>query len=346
LLISGGAGKAALDVLEGAPENQKTRREVIEQRTWALISLGNYAEARKSIDQGLAGSRSEEVLLQDAVWKIESKHNSEARQALHEALLKSPEDLRALELLVHSYAVENQTATAAKELRAYAAQHPKSAEIQQYLGTVLLQAGDRTTARQAFNAARAINPEFIPAALSLAQVDLLESNWAPARAELSAILAKKGDTPVAHQWMGMLEYSTGNPTAAVAEFRKVIEGQPENVTALNNLAFILAENANKADEALQYAQKAKELQPDNPEVDDTLGWVLYRKGVYASAVSYLERAVAKQSTAVRQFHLAMAYYMAGQQNRGRTVLESALRVNSKVPEAQMAQKLFGAPSRQ
>ena len=47
--------------------------------------------------------------------------------------------------------------------------------------------------------------------------------------------------------------------------------------ALNGLAYLLAETR-QPDEAIKYAQKAKELAPDSPAVDDTLGWTYFQKG--------------------------------------------------------------------
>src|SRR5262249_11849374 len=144
--------------------------------------------------------------------------------------------------------------------------------------------------------------------MSLAQIDLTQANWSDARQELTAILAKNGDNPLARKWMGMLEVSTGNHAAAISSFRKVIESDPNNAVALSNLAYLLVENGNQTEEPLKYAQKAKELEPDNPEFEDTLGWVLYRRGVYSVAVKHLEMAASKQAAALHLYHLAMAYH--------------------------------------
>ena len=70
--------------------------------------------------------------------------------------------------------------------------------------------------------------------------------------------------------------------------------------------------------------------------------MLYRKGVYDVAVRHLESAVSKKSTALRNYHLAMAYYKAGKQERGRAALTAALRADSSLPEAKIAQEMFRA----
>jgi hypothetical protein len=51
-----------------------------------------------------------------------------------------------------------------------------------------------------------------------------------------------------------------------------------------------------------------------------MGWIYYRKGFYNTAVSYLKKAVAQQSTPRRQFHLALCYLKSGQQELGQKEL--------------------------
>ena len=49
--------------------------------------------------------------------------------------------------------------------------------------------------------------------------------------------------------------------------------------AANNLAWVLAAHGGDKDKALALAQIATELVPEDPHVSDTLGWILYRRGV-------------------------------------------------------------------
>ena len=60
-----------------------------------------------------------------------------------------------------------------------------------------------------------------------------------------------------------------------------------NLFALNNLAYALA--MADPDEASKLAQRAAELAPDNATVQDTLGWVYYRKGNYTMALTTSRR---------------------------------------------------------
>jgi Tfp pilus assembly protein PilF len=108
----------------------------------------------------------------------------------------------------------------------------------------------------------------------------------------------------------------------VASYRSVLNIDPSNLIALNNLSYALARE--NPDEALTLAQHAAEIAPDSPTVQDTLGWIYYRKGLYSMAVRYLETAVNKDATPQRQFHLGVSYLKAGNQAAGQKIVREAL----------------------
>jgi tetratricopeptide (TPR) repeat protein len=144
-------------------------------------------------------------------------------------------------------------------------------------------------------------------------------------------------------WSGVVAELTGDQKAAMAAYRKVLESNPDEAQALNNLAYLLAEQGNNIDEALKYAQRAVELAPERPAYCDTLGWILYRKGLYSLAIQYLEKADSNSKSVVSKYHLAMAYAKGGDRKRGQTTLAAALKVNPNVPEAQVARNVIGMP---
>jgi tetratricopeptide (TPR) repeat protein len=338
--------KGALALLDAAPESQRTSVPVVVQRNWVLWAMGDMAQMRKGIDAGLAEVRSADLLLQDGVWKLRSGGNpAGARASLEEALKVDPRDVRALSALRQSYDLQKQTGQAVEKVKEYAAQEPRSAPVQNFLGALLLTRGDRAGARTAFQAAKTADPHSVEADFSLVQVNLVEGKFDDAKRGLQAMISADATNTNAHLWLGNVESTRGDYQAAMEQFRTVLAARPDDPEALNNLAYLLAEHANQTTEALKYAQRAKELVPDSAEYSDTLGWVLYRQGLYPMAVKELERATAKQSSVTSQYHLAMAYAKAGDWNRGRAVLKTALERNPKLPEAQLArQVLDAAPS--
>ena len=337
--------KGALDLLNSAPASQGTLVPIVVQRNWALWALGDMAQMRKGIDGGLAEVRSPDLLLQDALWKLRSGRNpSEARTSLEEALKIDPTDIRALSALEQSYELQKQTAQALEKVKEFAAQEPKSAPVQQFLGTLLFARGDRTGARKAFEAAKQDDPHSVQVDFSLIQADVADGKLNDAQQKLQAVLSSEPTNAKAHLWMSNLAITNGDRQNALAQLRMVIASSPDTPQALNNLAYLLAEDSNQRTEALKYAQKAKELAPDMPAYSDTLGWILYQQGLYTAAIREFESATAKGPDATWEYHLAMAYAKAGDSKRAHTVLETALKQNPKLPEARIAQQVVGTVS--
>ena len=53
---------------------------------------------------------------------------------------------------------------------------------------------------------------------------------------------------------------------------------PLNADALNSLSYMLAERGMRLPEAVDLAQRAVKIEPDNPSYLDTLGWALFKQG--------------------------------------------------------------------
>ena len=113
----------------------------------------------------------------------------------------------------------------------------------------------------------------------------------------------------------------------------------------NNLAFIYAEEGTNLDVALQLASSAKQQLPDNAEVDDTLGWVYYKKDFARMAVGPLEESLKKKpDNADILYHLGLTYAKIGEKSKAREALERALKLNPQLVGAAMARQTLVAVS--
>jgi tetratricopeptide (TPR) repeat protein len=339
--ITSKLGKEALEVLDHAPDSQKSLTAMLLKRNWALWTVGDLAGMRKGIDVGLSRQRSPEFLLQDGLVKLSTGNVSGARSALEEALKLNPADVRAMSALTVAYKKENHDSLALQKVKEYASRQPNSAPVQEFLGVLLMVNGDRQEARTAFNAALAVDPKYVRANMALIQVEVAEGKWDSAEKRLSDLVSSDGTNAVTRRWLGNVKATKGDYKSAIEEYRQAVALDPDNAESLNNLAYLLAEFGNQTNEALKYAQKAKELAPDNPGYSDTLGWILYHKGLYPSAVAELERAASQGGNASWKFHLAMAYAKVGDLKRGRGALQSGLRENPYLPEAKLAREMLG-----
>jgi tetratricopeptide (TPR) repeat protein len=343
LLLADRGALPSLQLLDETPKNQSGTVAVSVQRNWALLALGQKTEARKGIDQVLATAKVPEALVQDATLRLDQKDYTGARASAEEALKANPEEVRALNVLVGTYAAQKQFQAGVQKAREYAQRQAASAPVQQFLGQLLTTAGDRTGARKAYEAAKAAKPDLLFVDLALAEIDTNEGKGDEARRRLTAALSSHPRNVAAGLLFAQLEAKEGKTTAAIEQYRKVLAVDDKNTFALNGLAYQLTE-IGQPDEAIKYAQKAKEVAPDSAAVDDTLGWTYFRKGMYALAVTHLEGAVAREGAAVQKYHLAMAYLKIGNPKLGRQTFEAALKMDPKLPEAQVVRQLLRTTS--
>ena len=307
---------ASLQILAEAPAPQQETQEWMIARNWAFWATNDLSGMRKGIDAGLGKGSSPDLFLQDGLWKLRNGKPAEARLAVERELQFVPGDVRGLRALQLCYSAQHAIPAGIIALKKYVASVPKAEPAQEYLATVLLANGDRDGARSAFQAAEVADPSQIGPELGLAKLDYKERKAADAQKRLTALLAKDRDNPTVRKWLAVMEEAQGDKSGAIKNLQQVADADPRDAQAANNLAYLLSEYSNDQDSALKYAQRAVELAPDKPAYSDTLGWVLYHKGLYPTAITYLEKAVAAQNLPVWKYHLAMAYAKAGDSSRG------------------------------
>ena len=86
-------------------------------------------------------------------------------------------------------------------------------------------------------------------------------------------------------------YELGGRLAdAEKEFRRLLSEDPLNANAMNSLSYMFADRGLRLPEAVELAQRAVKIEPDNPAYLDTLGWALFKSGKTDEADAALSRA--------------------------------------------------------
>jgi tetratricopeptide (TPR) repeat protein len=113
-----------------------------------------------------------------------------------------------------------------------------------------------------------------------------------------------------------------------------------HVPALNNLAFLYAEDGQNVAKALQLATKAYILAPRNGLVVDTLGYVLLRNNNTEEAMKVLKKALelVPDNPSI-YYHLALAFAENGEKARALENLRRALTLGE-FPEEAKARRLM------
>jgi predicted Zn-dependent protease len=114
-----------------------------------------------------------------------------------------------------------------------------------------------------------------------------------------------------------------------------IEQDPKRrAIALNNLAYIKAEEGTDLDAALSMAQQAVQAMPDSEDIADTLGWVYIKKNLSVEAIRIFKGLVDKRpENPMYRMHYGMALIQTGDKPAARRELEAALRNRPSKDEA-------------
>jgi Tfp pilus assembly protein PilF len=218
---------------------------------------------------------------------------------------------------------------------------PKSAAVQQILAMVHQRRGQLAEAEAAYRTAAQLDPRHLPARLELGRIYGSTGRPDQSLAEAEAVLRVDPRNVEAWHLSGMARLAKGDAAKAQEDFKKALDINPRFGPAANNLAWLYSERGGNAEEALRLAQVAKEVAPDDPYVSDTLGWVLYKRGVYQRALNLLKESAAKlPDSASVQFHLGMAYYKAGDKTAARQALGKALQLNTGFEGADEARRVL------
>ena len=174
--------------------------------------------------------------------------------------------------------------------------------------------------------------------------------------KLHASLGQAGKGKVADtrlsQWLK--EHPTDEPTrmyqagiylagkqnkAAIEQYQAVLQQNSKNIPALNNLAWLYQQE--KDPRALEYAEKANQLAPDNPAVLDTLGWMLVEQGNTTRGLPLLQKAAsaAPEAASIR-YHLVLGLVKSGDKAKARKELEQLLATGKTFPQIEEAKTLL------
>jgi len=125
---------------------------------------------------------------------------------------------------------------------------------------------------------------------------------------------------------------------AEVTLKHVLDVQPNNVPALNNLAWIYQQKGDT--KAQDLAHKAYLLSP-TPQVADTLGWILTTQGKPDVALMLLRQASSQLLTdGTVQFHYASALNAVGKKDEAVSVLRPIVLGNAVFDEKLAAKRLF------
>jgi len=215
---------------------------------------------------------------------------------------------------------------------------PEDSEVWALAGAVALLQSRFENAVALFGRLYARDPTSTTA-LKLAFVQQRAGDEEGSRATLEHRLERVPDDSDARIVLANKLLYIGEFDQARAHYAQIILLRPNNVVALNNLAWV-GMRLGQPDTAL-YAQRAILLAPDDPRILDTYGLVLLEQEDVDEAVRVLRRAAKGEPNSLEiHAHLARALARQGHDSEAREILRRILSEKAEFPERNNAEDLL------
>lgn len=227
--------------------------------------------------------------------------------------------------LVQAYLAARRFARADELAREALARRPGQPRLMRLRALALLKGGDPAAATRLLEDGVAAYPESRDHLVALADLYTEQKRVGEAVGLLERARTLAGDDDVLALRLASAYEAGGRLADAEGEYRRMLARDPLNASAMNSLGYMLADRGLRLPEALDLAERAVRIEPDNPAYLDTLGWALYKLGRASEAVAPLERAAAALAgSSVVQDHLGDALARVGKTAAAIAAWERAL----------------------
>ncbi|MEO5924265.1 MAG: tetratricopeptide repeat protein [Bryobacteraceae bacterium] len=233
--------------------------------------------------QAQASKASAEELLNEAQAGLKAGDFAKAEFWFRDLRTSYPRDLRGGLGLIAALDAQNKVGDALKVARETEPLFPKSAVHSMWVGRLLVKLDRTPEAMDAYQ--RALTKAASPAESAViygligdGYQDLDELDLAIGAYRKAKQMSGRPSFPLAYS-LGV----KGDFTSAETEYRAVLRENPDVPAALNNLAYGWAERGENLNEALVFSQRAVALSPRVAVMEDTLGWVYFKRGMIEDA---------------------------------------------------------------
>ncbi len=288
LNLEAGNRDAALSLAEAAAQTEPANIEASVALARGLLAQGDVVRAEKellALEARLPGS----AVVQTLLGLLQARRgNSQAARKLYErALALDPKSTEALGGLVTLDVRARDVDAAVARVDAALARDPDRPELLVLAAQTYALAGQTSRTEQALRRAVAVDPHFLQAYGLLARYFLQQHRLDDAKAECESILKRDPAAAGPRTMVGVILETQGKREDARRWYEATLATIDNVPVVANNLAMIYADAETNLDMALEFARTAKRGLPNTAEVDDTLGWVYYKKNLPSLAIGPL-----------------------------------------------------------
>lgn len=257
------APASAALTLKGLADQYPDDLDILSELADAHVRAGRAEQAVEVLQQRLTkfsgpARRRCEIVLAASLYK--DGRQEDAKVLFHSLMQTEPDDPVPVVTLAQLFAQEKRWSELNQLVKQWRGAHPDDITTTGALAGALARTGDKEATQMAEDLLRVMlerNPKSVPSLMLLA----------------------------------MLMQSSGRNEESVVLNRRVLEADPNNVVAMNNLAWVLCEHQGQYEEALTLAEKGLKMAPEYADLIDTRGTAHYRLRHLAQAVRDFGRCI-------------------------------------------------------
>jgi tetratricopeptide (TPR) repeat protein len=254
-----------------------------------------------------------------------------ARQEFEKSLQAVPDFAPGIESLVNLDLLERKFSEATERTDRQIEKNPTVGQWWGLRGKIAVLQREYDKAEQDLLKAVELDPELEAAYELLARVYLTTNRVKQAIEKLTAFTEKKKTVP-ALMLLASMQHQVKDYGAAKGTYEKLLSISANYPLALNNLAVLYSEEFQQPDKAYELAKKARDAAPNHPNIADTFGWILFKRGEFREALTLLRDSASKlPDEPEAQFHLALAHYVHGEEALARASLQKVTEAKSEAP---------------
>jgi len=121
------------------------------------------------------------------------------------------------------------------------------------------------------------------------------------------------------------------------DLRSILKYDPNNATALNALGYTLADRTDRIEEAYQLISQALQINPDDPAIIDSMGWVQYRMGNLDESLLRLRQAMQAFPDHEIAAHLGEVLWASEQRDEAHKIWQQGLQLT---PESRIIREVM------
>jgi tetratricopeptide (TPR) repeat protein len=344
LNLAQGKSQDALQIADELSASAPRNSDVALLHAICLTEAGQYQRARTELNKlQTQAPQSALVRYRLASLALAEGKFKDAEDLFAQLLKSSPGDPQLLAGMAGAYRGEKQPEKGLRFLQAQVAQRPDSQPLRQLLGRYAAGTGQYDVAIEQYEhmSATGSSPED---QLALAAAYIAKGDKDRSISVLTTLVDAQPKLPTALLQLARTLAAAGRTQDAKVRYRSLLAIEPNEPSALNDLAYLMADSNENLTEARALAERGAKNASDpglKVALSDTMGWIYLKQNQYDAALQTFQQLTkSNPANPTFRYHLGATLFQSGSKQKARTELEAALAAKPEVSDEARIRELL------